>query len=416
MRAAEELYFDSQETRDPQAREASLFARLPDLIAHAKHADGWAELLDGVDPAAVTDRASLAQLPVLRKSHLVERQAAAPPLGGFSGGAVSRLFASPGPIYEPQGGGADFWRSARALYAAGIRRGDILHNTFSYHLTPGGWIMDAGARHLGCTVIPAGPGNSEQQLAAIAHLKPSAYAGVPDYLKILLDKGEAAGSDTSSILHAFVSGGPLFPSLREEYESRGISCMQGYATADAGMISYETRGPDGVCPGMVVDEDVIVEIVTPGTGDPVAVGDVGEIVVTVFNRDYPMIRFATGDMSAVLDAPSPCGRTNMRIKGWMGRADQAIKVKGMFVRPEQIAVLQKRFPDLGRLRLVVTRDGQQDVMTLHAEAREPHNDDLAAALSDALRAETKLGGAVTLVGVGTLANDGQVIVDERSYD
>ncbi|MEL7544723.1 MAG: AMP-binding protein, partial [Pseudomonadota bacterium] len=373
MSSGETPYFDAQETRDPDAREAALFARLPDLIAHARQSAGWAELLDGVDPAAVTDRGALAALPVLRKSKLVERQTGMPPLGGLEAGVAARLFASPGPIYEPQGGGADFWRSARALYAAGIRRGDILHNTFAYHLTPGGWIMDAGARHLGCTVIPAGPGNSEQQLAAIAHLKPSAYAGVPDYLKILLDKGDAAGVDVSSITHAFVSGGPLFPSLREEYETRGISCMQGYATADVGMISYETRADDGICPGMVVDEDVIVEIVTPGTGDPVVAGDVGEIVVTVFNGEYPMIRFATGDMSAVLNAPSPCGRTNMRIKGWMGRADQATKVKGMFVRPEQIAALQKAFPVLGRLRLVVTRQGEQDVMTLHAEAPDGHD-------------------------------------------
>ncbi len=406
-------YFDSQETRDPLTRDASQFARLADLLTHAVTAPGWAEHLSGIDIASVVSRETLAKLPVLRKSDLLEKQTVNPPLGGFSTGAAVRLFASPGPIYEPQGAGPDFWRSARALYAAGFRRGDIVHNTFAYHLTPGGWILDAGARALGCAVIPAGPGNTEQQLAAIAHLQPTAYVGVPDYLKILLDKAAEAGSDATSIKKAFVSGGALFPSLREEYATKGISCMQAYATADSGMIAYETHTGNGVCEGMVVDEDVILEIVTPGTGTPVAVGDVGEVVVTVFNRDYPMIRLATGDLSAVLEGPSPCGRTGLRIKGWMGRADQTTKVKGMFVRPEQIARLADTVPGLGRLRLVVTRDGEQDAMTLHAEATSA---DVSSALAEALKSATKITGTIVIAAPGSLPNDGKIISDERSYD
>ncbi len=407
-------HFDSQETRDPQLREASRFARLPDLLRHAMSASGWAEHLADLEPAAITSRDALARLPLLRKENLQAKQTANPPLGGFATGPATRLFASPGPVYEPQGQGTDFWRVARALHAAGFRRGEIVHNTFSYHLTPGGWIMDAGARALGCTVIPAGTGNTEQQLDAIAHLRPTAYTGAPDYLKILLDKAAESGKDASSIERALVSGGALFPSLREEYASRGISCLQAYATADTGVIAYESQTSGGVCEGMVVDEDVIVEIVQTGTGTPVPAGDVGEVVVTVFNRDYPMIRLATGDMSAILDGPSPCGRTNMRIRGWMGRADQTTKVKGMFVRPEQIAGLAEKIPNLGRLRLVVTRDGEQDVMTLHAES--PPADGLAKTLGAALQSATKLNGTVVIAEPGTLPNDGKVISDERSYE
>ncbi|MEL6288491.1 MAG: AMP-binding protein [Pseudomonadota bacterium] len=406
------VHFDSQEMRDPESRENSLFARLPDLIAHARSAPGWAAHLDGVDVAGGMTRDRLAELPVLRKSELSARQAEAPPLGGFLSGRAARLFASPGPIYEPQGGGTDFWRLARALFAAGVRRGDVVHNTFAYHLTPGGWIIDAGARELGCTVVPAGPGNSAQQLDAIAQLRPRVYAGVPDYLKILLDKAEEAGRPIDSFKRAFVSGGPLFPSLREEYAGRGIVCMQGYATAEAGLIAYESEGPEGVTPGMIVEEDVIVELVTPGTGDPVADGDVGEVVVTVFSRDYPLIRFATGDLSARLEGPSPCGRTNMRLKGWLGRADQAAKVKGMFVRPEQVAAVKKTLPELGRVRVVITRDGEQDAMTVKAEVASSgavSADAVSAAVQDA----TKLRAQVELVEPGTLSNDGVVIDDQR---
>jgi phenylacetate-CoA ligase len=289
-----------------------------------------------------------------------------------------------------------------------------VHNTFAYHLTPGGWIMDAGARALGCSVIPAGPGNTEQQLDAIAQLKPTAYAGVPDFLKILLDKAAEAGKDASSIKKALLSGGALFPSLRAEYKSRGIDAMQCYATADLGLIAYETAGPQALVEGMIVDEGVIVEIVRPGTGDPVPAGEVGEVVVTAFNRDYPMIRLATGDLSAVLTGASPCGRTNMRIKGWLGRADQTTKVKGMFVQPEQIAALAKRHPELGRVRLVVSRDGDIDVMTLRAEAPS-HDAGLAARVGETLQALTKLKGGVQLVAPSSLPNDGKVIADERTY-
>ncbi len=410
--------FDQLETRDPASRELAQFALLPDLIRRSMAmAPGWAEHLAGVDAATVTSRTALAKLPVLRKAALKELQSKRPPFGGFAtddAGLVGRIMMSPGPIFEPEGKSEDHWRSARALYAAGFRRGDIVHNTFAYHLTPGGWIMDAGARALGCAVIAAGPGNTEQQLEAIQHLRPTAYCGVPDYLKILLDKAKEAGRDTSSIKKAFVSGGALFPSLRAEYQARGISCMQGYATAELGMIAYESATPDGSVEGMIVDEGVIVEIVRPGTGDPVPDGDVGEVVVTAFNRLYPMIRLATGDMSAVLAGRSACGRTNMRIKGWMGRADQTTKVKGMFVHPEQIAALSRRHPELGRVRLVVGRAGEQDVMTLKAEAATPAAT-LQAGVAESLQALTKLKGEVELVAPGSLPNDGKIIADERTY-
>jgi len=407
-------HFDQLETRDPAQRERAQFALLPDLIRRAMDlAPGWAAHLQGVDATAVTSRAALAQLPLLRKSELLEKQAANPPLGGFAtapAGQLARLFLSPGPIFEPEGHGENWWRSARALHAAGLRAGDIVHNTFAYHLTPGGWILDAGARALGCAVIAAGPGNTEQQLDAIQHLKPTTYVGVPDYLKILLDKAKEAGRDASSITKAVVSGGALFPSLRAEYQSRGVDTYQVYATAELGIIAYESAPKEG----MTIDEGVIVEIVRPGTGEPVPEGDVGEVVVTCFNRDYPMIRLATGDMSAVLPGPSACGRTNMRIKGWLGRADQTTKAKGMFVRPEQIAALQKRHADLGRVRLVVTRQGEQDAMTLKAESADA-SPAVQAALAETLQALTKLKGEVELVPPGSLPNDGKVIADDRTY-
>jgi phenylacetate-CoA ligase len=406
-------FFDNLETRDALVRERAQFDLLPDLIRRASEvAPGWREHLRGVDPAAVTSRAALARLPVLRKSKLRELQLERPPFGGFAtseAGAIARIFMSPGPIYEPEGGSADWWRSARALYAAGFRSGDIVHNTFAYQLTPGGWIMDAGARALGCTVIPAGPGNTEQQLEAIARLRPSAYIGVPDYLKILLDKAKEIGRPISSFKRALVSGGALFPSLRSEYRNAGIATFQAYATADVGIIAYESAALEG----LIVDEGVIVEIVRPGTGEPVPEREVGEVIVTSFSPEYPMIRLATGDLSAVLEGQSPCGRTNMRIKGWMGRADQATKVKGMFVRPEQLAEVSRFHGELGRLRLVVSRAGEQDVMMLMAETAQ-QDTALAARVAETLAKVTKLRGQVQLVAPGSLPNDGKVIADERS--
>ncbi|MGE5511695.1 MAG: phenylacetate--CoA ligase family protein [Bacteroidota bacterium] len=405
-------HYDHLETRDPEAREQSQLGLLPDLVRMAmEKAPGWREHLKGVEPAGVNSREALAKLPILRKTSLKELQLARPPFGGFAtDGARGRIFMSPGPIFEPEGLGEDWWRTARALYAAGIRKGDIVHNTFAYHLTPGGWILDSGARALGCTVIAAGPGNTEQQLEAIQHLKPTVYVGVPDYLKILLDKATEARKDASSIKKASVGGGALFPSLRAEYKQRGIATYQTYATADLGIIAYESEALEG----MIVDEGVIVEIVRPGTGDPVPAGEVGEVVVTAFNRDYPMIRFATGDLSAVLPGTSPCGRTNMRIKGWLGRADQTTKVKGMFVHPEHVAEVARRHQGLGRLRLVVGRAGEQDTMTLRAEAPQAE-EGLKDRIAETLQAVTKLKGAVEIVAPGSLPNDGKVIADERTY-
>jgi phenylacetate-CoA ligase len=412
-------YFDQLEVREPAAREAAQFALLADFMRMAvAKAPGWAEHLQGVDMGAVTSREALARLPVLRKGALKDLQARRLPFGGFATdapGALGRIFMSPGPIFEPEGGAQNWWRMARTLYAAGVRPGDIVHNTFAYHLTPGGWIIDSGARALGCAVIAAGPGNTEQQLEAIQSLRPNVYAGVPDYLKILLDKAAEMKRDASSIRKALVSGGALFPSLRAEYMARGIATFQCYATADVGIVAYESPAPDGSIEGMIVDEGVIVEIVRPGTGDPVPDGEVGEVVVTAFNRDYPMIRFGTGDMSAVLAGRSPCGRTNMRIKGWMGRADQTTKVKGMFVHPEQIAEVAKRHPGLGRLRLVVGRQGEQDVMRLKAEGAPGGDAGLAQRLSETVQAVTKLKAEIEIVAPGSLPNDGKVIADERTY-
>ena len=407
-------HYDQLEIRDPEQRERALFAGLPEHLGHAvANAPGWAAQLKGADLGAVTSRTALAKLPVLRKAVLKDLQAEHPPFGGFTtapAASLGRIFMSPGPIFEPEGKGEDGWRVARGLYAAGIRNGDIVLNTFAYHLTPGGWILDAGARALGCAVIAAGPGNTEQQLEAIERLRPNVYVGVPDYLKILLDKAKDLGKDASCFKRAMVGGGALFPSLRAEYKQRGVDTYQSYATADVGTIAYESAALEG----MIVDEGVIVEIVRPGTGDPLPAGEVGEVVVTTFSRDYPMIRFGTGDLSAVLSGQSPCGRTNMRIKGWLGRADQTTKVKGMFVHPEHMAELAKRYPELGRLRLVVGRAGEQDVMTLRAEAGKA-DDALKIKLGETLQAVTKLKGQVELVAPGSLPNDGKVIADERTY-
>jgi phenylacetate-CoA ligase len=404
-------HYDALETRDPAQREREQLALLADIVAHAMTAPGWAAHLDGVDPRSITSRAALSKLPVLRKSDLAALQRARPPFGGFNvtpPGKAKRLQMSPGPIFEPQGWSKDFGHCARALFAAGFRTGDIVHNSFSYHLTPGAYILEAGAHALGCAVIPGGVGNTEQQLDAIAHYKPVGYVGTPDFLKILLDTASKPGKDASSLKRALVSGAALPASLRDELERRGVAVLQCYAVAEVGVIAYESEAREG----MIVNESVIVEIVRPGTGDPVPHGEVGEVVVTSFSPDYPMIRLATGDLSAILPGRSPCGRTNIRIKGWMGRADQTAKVKGMFVHPRQIAEVAARHPALKRLRLVVTRDNEQDAMTLVAECASP-DDSLESAVAATLQSVTKLKGAVKLVPPGTLPNDGKVIADER---
>jgi phenylacetate-CoA ligase len=407
-----QTFYDELETRDPQTREPAQSARLVEMVAHAKTAPGWARRLADVDPKSIVGRAELAGLPLLRKSELPALQQADPPFGGLNvtpPGAARRLMMSPGPIFEPEDGTADGYGTARALFAAGFRPGDIVHNAFSYHLTPGAFIFESGLHALGCAVIPGGVGNTEQQLDAIAHLKPSGYVGTPDFLKVLLDAAEQSRKGAPSLERALVSGAALPVSLRQELGARGVDVLQCYAIAEVGVIAYET----GADAGMVANEHVIVEIVRPGTGDPVPDGEVGEVVVTSFNPDYPMIRLATGDLSAVLPGRSPCGRTNMRIRGWMGRADQTTKIKGMFVYPAQVAEIGRLHAEVGRLRLVVTRTGEQDVMTLMAEtATAPPG--LAEAVAATLQAVTKLRGEVKLVAAGTLPNDGKVIADERS--
>jgi phenylacetate-CoA ligase len=410
-------HFHDLETRNPEKREAALMAALQRQLTHAKEAaPGFARILDGVDPAAVTDRAALAGLPVTRKSDLIALQTETPPFGGLAASPATRLFASPGPIYELETARSGFWRTERALHAAGFRAGDLIHNCFAYHLSPGGWILDSSARTLGCAVIPAGVGNTEQQLQAIAHFRPNGYTGTPDFLKVLLDKADELGVDCSSIIRALVSGGALFPSLRQEYVERGVATLQCYVTADLGLIAYETTGPDGaVGEGMVVDEGIVVEIVRPGTGDPGPEGEVGEVVVTTLNPDYPLIRFATGDLSAALSGTSACGRTNMRLRGWMGRADQATKVKGMFVQPTQIAEVTRRHPAILKARLTVERRGESDAMTLVCEVAEADTA-LAEAIAGSLQAACKVKGEVSLARPGELPNDGKVIDDLRSYE
>lgn len=404
-------HYDVLETREQAAREADLFARLPDVLRSAMTAPGYADRLKGVDPAAVRTRAALADLPVLRKSELPALHKASSPFGGFvaaAPGSFARLFTSPGPIFEPEGRQPDPWRGARALFAAGFRPDDIVLNTFSYHLTPGGFIFDASARALGCAVIPAGPGNTEQQFELIEAYRPVGYSGTPDFLKILLDAAASSGRDVSSIKRALVSGAAFPASLQAEIKARGIDAYQAFGTADLGLVAFETEAREG----MVVNEDLILEIVKPGTGEPVMPGDVGEIVVTSLDPHHPWIRLALGDLTAALPGPSRCGRTNMRIKGWMGRADQTTKVKGMFIRPEQMAEIGKRHPALGRLRLVVSRQGESDAMTLKAETAAA-SEALRQEITGTLRAVTKLGGGVELVSPGALPNDGKVIADER---
>jgi phenylacetate-CoA ligase len=404
-------FYDGLETRDPQARASEQLGTLPELIARAMAAAGWAQHLAGVDPDVVASRDALAKLPLLRKSDLVALQRATPPFGGFNvtpPDRMRRLMMSPGPIFEPQGAGPDHYGATRALFAAGFREGDIVHNAFSYHLTPGAFIMESGLHTLGCPVVAGGVGNTEMQVEAIARLRPVGYTGTPDFLKILLDAAAKAGKDAASFRRALVSGAALPASLRAELAGRGVDTLQCYALAEVGVLAYETAARDG----MIVNEHVLVEIVRPGTGDPVADGEVGEVVVTCFNADYPMIRLATGDLSAVLPGRSPCGRTNMRIKGWMGRADQTTKIKGMFVHPGQVAEVARRHPELGRVRLAVTRAAEQDAMTLLAECAAPAAG-LAEAVAATLQSVTKLRGEVKLVAPGTLPNDGKVISDER---
>ncbi len=413
---ADARYYDALETRDPEARERALMTALPQQVAHAKRqAPYFAALLQDIEPHAVTSREALAELPVTRKSQLIALQKKAPPFGGLAAaapGALARVFMSPGPIYDPEGRRPDYWRMARALFAAGFRAGDLLHNCFSYHLTPAGSMMETGAHALGCAVIPGGTGQTEQQVKAIADLRPVGYVGTPSFLRIILDKGRELGADMSSLKRALVSGEAFPPALRNEIAGRSVAAVQAYGTADLGLVAYETEAHEG----LVIDEGIILELVRPGTGDLVAEGEVGEVVVTTLTADYPLIRFATGDLSAMLPGLSPCGRTNTRIAGWMGRADQTTKVKGMFVHPEQIAEAVKRHQEIGRARLVVSHDGQNDVMTLKAEAPAGTDPALAARLAESLAAATKLKGVVQLVPPGSLPKDGKVIEDVRKYD
>ena len=413
-------HFDTLETRDPELRERSQLAALPSQIAHAKaHAPAYARLLAGVDPKEVNTRAALSQLPVVRKSELIELQRSDRPFGGFTTvawGDAELVFASPGPIYEPQGSEADYWRLARALHAAGFRAGDLVHNCFSYHFTPGGAMLENGARALGCTVFRGGTGQTEQQVEAMIALKPDGYVGTPSFLKIILEKADELRLGLPSLKKTLLSGEAVPQSLRDVLRERGIRASQVYATADVGSIAYESEARDG----LIVDEGVLVEIVRAGTGDPVANGEVGEVVVTLLhNREYPLLRFGTGDLSAIepssLSTASPCGRTNMRIKGWMGRADQTTKVKGMFVHPSQVAAIVARHPGIARARLVVDNPQGTDTMTLHVEVADGGSS-IRDGIVSSIREVTKLRGEVTIRAPGELANDGKVIDDVRRYD
>jgi phenylacetate-CoA ligase len=415
----ETRFYDALETRDPAEREAVLMAALPQVIAAAKErSPAYRGLLAAVQPEDVVDRRALAELPVTRKSALIELQRQDPPFGGFAAAPISalrRVFVSPGPIYEPEAKRPDYWRFARALFAAGFRAGDLVHNTFSYHLTPAGAMVESGADSLGCSVIPAGTGQTEQQLRTIADLKPAGYVGTPSFLKVLLDRAASEGSDISSLRKALVGAEALPAALRAEFRSRGLSVLQCYGTADLGIIAYESMTPEGdVCEGMVLDEGIILELVLPGTGQPVAPGEIGEVVVTTLTPEYPLIRFATGDLSAMLPGPSPCGRTNHRIKGWLGRADQTTKVRGMFVHPEQVADILRRHKSIIRARLVVERPASTDEMTLLVEVGEPAED--PARIAETVQAVTKLRGTVSRVPAGSLPSDGKLIEDCRQIN
>jgi phenylacetate-CoA ligase len=412
-------FFDALETRSPAEREAAQMAALPAQVAHAKASTAaYAELLRDIDPASVNTREALARLPVTRKHELLERQKASraaggDAFGGFSavvrGPQMQRLFASPGPIYEPEGTARDYWRTGRALFAAGFRAGDLVHNSFSYHMTPGAFILEAGALAVGCTVFPAGTGQTEQQLQAMAELRPDAYTGTPSFLRILLEKAKETGTNIASLTKASVGGEACPPSLTAWFAEQGVAVYQTYATADLGLVAYETPARQG----LVLEEGVIVEIVRPGTGDPVPEGEVGELVVTTLNPTYPFIRFGTGDLSAILPGACPTGRTAPRIKGWMGRADQTTKIKGMFVHPSQVAEIVRRFPEVMKARLVVSGEMANDQMCLQVEATEVA-DGLREKIETAIRDVTKLRGDVQVVRPGSLPNDGRSIEDARS--
>ena len=414
-------YYDVLEMRGPAEREAALMAALPLQVANAKQSsEAFAAIFADVNPSGIINRQALAALPVTRKYELLERQQATRRVGGdvfggFStlsyGAAMPRIFASPGPIYEPEGAARDYWRMARAMYAAGFRPGELIHNCFSYHFVPAGSMMESGAHAMGCTVFPGGTGQTEQQVQAMIELQPAGYIGTPSFLKIIVDKAAEMGVSLPSVKKAMFGGEAFPPSLRDWFLARGIDGYQCYATADLGSIAYETSAREG----LVLDEGVILEIVRPGTGDPVAEGEVGEVVVTTLNPDYPLIRFGTGDLSAVLSGACPTGRTNTRIKGWMGRADQTTKIRGMFVHPGQVAEIIKRFPEVMRARLVVTGEMANDAMTLKVETSGAAPEALAGKIGDAIRDVTKLRGAVEILGVGSLPNDGRVIEDARSY-
>lgn len=403
-------YFDALESRTAQQRADAIATALPEQIAHAQNnAPYFAESLAGVDPAAINSVEALAALPVLRKSALIQRQQEQPPFGGLTAASdLARVFQSPGPIHEPQGQQADFWRFSRALYAAGVRSGGLIHNTFAYHFTPAGFMFDSAGAALGCPVFPAGGGQTELQARAVASFAPRYYTGTPSFLKIILDKADELGLDSSSLECGLVTAEPLTASLQSAFEARGLSVYQCYGTADLGLIAYETEAREG----LVVDENAIVEIVRPGTGDPVPEGEIGEVVVTIFNREYPLVRFATGDLSAVLPGDCPTGRTNTRIRGWMGRADQTTKVKGMFVHPEQVADVCARHPGIRRARLVVTATDDRDAMTLHCEV-DARDDGLMTAVETSLRDVCGLRGGVEFVSPDSLPNDGKVIDDQR---
>ncbi|MCO6417672.1 AMP-binding protein [Siccirubricoccus sp. KC 17139] len=400
-------YFDALETRSADERDAALAAALPRQVAHAKASTPhYARLLADADPTT-----PLAMLPVTRKSALIARQASDPPFGGVVAApfaSLARVFASPGPLHEPEGAGPDYWRYARALFATGLRGGELLHNCFAYHFTPAGSMLEGGARALGCPVFPAGTGNTEAQARAAAQLRPRCYSGTPDFLKTVLEKGDELGLDLSSLRLGHVTGGAYLPSLREWYAARGLTVLQSYGTADLGLIAYESEAREG----LILDESIILEIVRPGTGEPVPDGEVGEVVVTTLNPVHPLIRFATGDLSAILPGTSPCGRTNRRIRGWMGRADQAAKVRGMFVRPEQVAELLRAVSGVTKARLVIALEGERDTMTLRAEAAAA-DEALVERLGLALQSVTRLRGVVELVPPGSLPNDGKVIDDTR---
>ena len=414
-------FYDALETRDPVEREAALMAALPNVLAHAQQASpAMAAILKGVDATQVVSREALAHLPVTRKHELLalqqaSRAAGGNVFGGFSavgfGAMMPRVFSSPGPLYEPESARLDYWRMARALFASGFRPGELIHNAFSYHFVPAGSMMESGAHAMGCSVFPAGTGQTEQQVQALSELQPAGYIGTPSFLKIIVEKAAAMGVALPRVNKAMFSAEAFPPSLRDWFMARGIDGYQCYATADVGLIAYETQAREG----LVIDEGVIVEIVRPGTGDPVAPGEVGEVVVTTLNPTYPLIRFGTGDLSAVLVGLCPSGRTNTRIKGWMGRADQTTKVRGMFVHPSQVAEIVRRFPEVARARLVVSGEMANDAMTLRVETACSGPDDLVGKLNEAMREVTKLRGAVELVPVGSLPNDGKVIEDARSY-